>query len=244
MTRRDEKKLLLNARMEKFVGIHRMLDPENISICGRNVHHIIVVLLVLFLCPVSIATGVSSLYYWKNNTTAATLYLGIAENYAFVCYKILIVVYYSEDIWNCMQITRFDFASHGHRDKRVLRDWRSRIVLYTNTFLTVSYGSLVYFVTLPLVFDRAFVDLENHDGSFGTYRLNVVNLCLFVPDETYNRHFHLFYAIETTSMIIFVLFITVFETSLITLCLAIAGQLQAISRAIESLGHGFRNRST
>lgn len=79
--------------------------------------------------------------------------------------------------------------------------------------------------------------MKNHYRSSIAYRLNILNLYLFVKEEAYNTYFYVFYIIETFGIAISVLFIIIFDTVVNTLDFALSGQLQMISTAFESVGH-------
>jgi len=235
----ENNKRIFNLALAKFIGFYQVLDTEKVTFLGRhNVWYRIFVFLIVYECLIAAMLFLNSLYYSKNNITESLLYTGFVINMLYASYKMYIVLKRTKDIWDCLSITQFDFTSYDHRDRRIILDlWRNRSIWFTNTFAVFCFIMLIFDLASPLAFNDTFMVMKNRDGSSSNYRLNVLNLYLFVPEEDYNTYFNIFYLIETFGICIFVIFIVVFDTIVMTSCLALSCQLHMNFAAFESVGH-------
>lgn len=237
MEQRKREKHIFNGLLAKLVGLHQILNPESDKLYGYNVYHITFVILILYLILVSSITFINGLFNWTNNRTEAILHFGIAECGMFSSYKMSILIRRSKEIRNCLSITRFDFTSYGRtRDVRLLKLWRSRIILITSSYAVIFFLMIILFTSSPLIFRHGVSTVKSLDGSQSYYRINVINLYAMLPAETYNTHFNTIYLIEALCIYVFTLFFIVFDTLIITFCLAYSCQLRVISEAFESSG--------
>ncbi|KAL5236249.1 hypothetical protein ACI65C_003659 [Semiaphis heraclei] len=180
---------------------------------------------------------ISGLYYSPNNIFASVEYGWRGMMSIFVIYRIWVVVYHSNDVWNCLTITRYDFTSHNLRDRHILDLWRKRSVWITNTMAIMYFMSLVFFVGIFLIFPDDIMTIKFNDGSVGHYRQNLINLILLVTDETYNAYYGVFYTIEVSFNVLLANIFFMFDMLLVTLCFAVSCQLQMINAAFESFGY-------
>ncbi|XP_026822408.1 uncharacterized protein LOC113560617 [Rhopalosiphum maidis] len=234
----DEDNHVLNIRLAKRIGLYQILDPETVKCRGQNVYHVVVALVVLYLCAVSMMLNASGVYYWTDNVAIISVdYFWKAQTGLFVFYKMWIAVYRSNDVWNCLSVTRYGFTSFSVRDGHVLYRWRERSVWFTNTLTVMYLTSLAFFLCSSLAFRKDVLPVKNHDGSVGYYRQNILNLYLIVSDETYNTHYYKFYFVESLSVVLLTILFLVFDVLLVTLCFALCCQMQMICSAFESVGH-------
>ncbi|KAE9528124.1 hypothetical protein AGLY_012546 [Aphis glycines] len=236
----DNHKRIFNLALAKFIGFYQVLDIEKVTFLGRrNVRYRIFVFLIVYECLIAVMMLLNGLYYSKNNITESILYTGFVINMFYASYKMYIVLTRSKDIWDCLSITQYDFTLYDHRDRRIILDlWRNRSIWLTSTFMIFSFVMVTFYVTCPLVFNNTFIVMKNRDGSTSTYRMNVLNLYLFIPEEAYNNtYFNVFYIIEASGTYVLVLFVIIFDTIVMTLCLALSCQLHMNFAAFESVGH-------
>lgn len=168
-----------------------------------------------FTYPIIIING---LYYSKNNTIESIIYTGFVINMFYASYKMYIVLKRTKDIWDCLSITQYDFTSYDHRDRRIILDlWQNRSIWFTSIFIIFTFVMVTFYVTCPSAFNNTFIVMKNHDGSSSTYRMNVLNLYLFIPEEAYNNtYFNVFYVIEASGIFVLVLFVVIFDTIVMT----------------------------
>lgn len=242
MEKEDGEKSLFNVTLAKCVGLYQILDPETTKIRGYNAYHVGMVALAVYGSFVSIVLCANGWHSWSYDTTASVMYFAIAQNGLYQVYKVLTVVGRCAQVSRCLQITRFDFqSSRGRRGGRLLESGRARSVLFTNWFAFLGFIGVVCYVSCPLLFYGNFVAVLHRDGSTaGDYRLNIVNAYLpttMMSADTYNRYFYAFYATEVVYIVFYALFLFVFDVLSITLCTAMACQLQITCESFKSLGH-------
>lgn len=234
----NEEKFIFNTAVAKIIGFYHLLNPETIKYRGFNIFHIIIVaFFVFYSSPIIMVMYFNSFYYWANNPTTSLVYLLNTTNCTFLSYKMVVIIYHSENIWNCMEITRFDFLSYKFYNKSILEKWRTISIKITTIYSTMIFLGFSCYILSPLLFTDSYYSIKNHDGSISNYRLSVFNLYSLLSSETLNKYFILFYSIEVLDSCAYGIVFILFDIILVTLCLAITCQLQMISRAFESIGH-------
>ncbi|XP_029346523.1 uncharacterized protein LOC115034286 isoform X2 [Acyrthosiphon pisum] len=233
----NENNHVFNIRLAKLIGLFQILNPGSIKFLGRNVYHIVVAINMLFVCIVAMVFFASGVYYWSDGVLVGVDYGWKGITALFLTYKMWKVVYHSNDIWDCLTITRYDFTSQNLRDRQILDRWRERSVWITNTMAIAYLMSLVILLSGSLMFRHDTLTVKNHDGSVGNYRQNIMNLYFIVTDETYNAHYKTFYFIEMLFTVGGGTLFTAFDVLLVTLCLAISCQFQVVNAKFESVGY-------
>ncbi|XP_060879091.1 odorant receptor 46a-like [Metopolophium dirhodum] len=234
---RNEMNHVFNIKLTKFIGLYQMLDPGSLKYRGRNVYHISAACILLFMCLNSVLLNVSGLYYWTDNMSISVDCFWKAEILVYLVYKMWIVVHHSNDIWDCLSITRYDFTSFSLRNRHILDRWRGRSVWLTTMCAILYSGFSAIYLGSTLAFRNNILPIKNHDGSVGFYRQNVMNLYLFVSDETYNANYNTFYIVEALYLAMMIISFIIFDIVLITLCIALCCQMQMICSAFKSVGH-------
>lgn len=237
---RMREKQIFNVVLAKLLGFDKILNPESKKLGGYCVvtwNHVVFWFLVTYVSLISIISCFNGLYYWTNHRDEAILYFGITEFSVFLCYKMSIFILKWRQIRDCLSITRFDFTFYGRcQNARLLDLWRNRIILITSTYALTCIFCVTLYVLSPLIFIRGVSTMKSLDGSQSDYRINVINLYAKLSAETYNTHFNMIYLIEATFLCLFQYFLIMFDTLLITLCLAYLCQLQMINAAFVSSG--------
>ncbi|KAL4098209.1 hypothetical protein QTP88_022856 [Uroleucon formosanum] len=233
----NEKSHVFNIKLAKCIGLYQILDPGTVKFRGQNIYHIVAACILLVMCVNSVLLNVSSLYYGTNNISISVDCFWKAETSLYLIYKIWIVVSHSNDVWNLLSITRYDFTSFSLRNRHILDCWRDRSVLLTTMFAIMYSCFSAFYLVSTLVFRNDILPVKNHDGSVGFYRQNVMNFYLIVSDETYNAHYTTFYFVEALYLAIMVISFLIFDIVLVTLCIAICSQMQMICFAFKSVGH-------
>ncbi|XP_029345906.1 uncharacterized protein LOC115034176 [Acyrthosiphon pisum] len=231
---------IFNLKLAKIFGFYQILDTETVTFLGRhNVYYRIFVFLIVYQCLLSAIVFLNGLYYPVNNNNIiqAMFYFGFVVNVLYGNYKMYIILNRSKVIWDCLSITKFDFTSYGVQGRHTLNVWRNLSIKYTNIYVMFYLTISILTVASPMVFNNSFIIIKNQDGLSSAYRLGLVNLYLFISDETYNSYFYVFHIVESLGLVINTLFIIIVDTIVNTLAFALAGQLQMISTAFESVGH-------
>eukprot|EP00102_Acyrthosiphon_pisum_P023052 XP_016660262.1 PREDICTED: uncharacterized protein LOC107883871 [Acyrthosiphon pisum] len=119
----------------------------------------------------------------------------------------------------------------------MLDHWRDRLAWLTIIYATMYFMGMFSYLAITYVFSDEKSLVKNHDGSFGNYRQNVMNLYLIVSDQTYNAHYYIFYFVEASFGTFIALLFFIFDFLLVTLCFSMCCQMQIICSAFESVGH-------
>jgi len=234
---RDDQNHVFNKTVAKRLGLYQMLDPETTKYRGKNVYRILMTLIMLYVSAFGVILILSGVYYWTQNILLSIDYLWKAISPFIMSHGMWVILHHSNDIWNCLSITRYGFTSFSNWNRHILDRWRERSVWLTTVYAITYYSSLAFYLASTLVFRKDMLPFKNHDGSVGFYRQNVVNFYFIVSDETYNAHYYVFYFFEALYLILMVLIFLIFDILLITLCFAICCQMQMICFAFESAGH-------
>jgi len=235
---RHEENYVSNIILAKLTRLYTVWEPEIITKCrGQGVYHIFIAFVVIYLIVVSAMLTASGMYYGTDNMILSVDYYWKGFYSWNVFYQMCVLVHHSNGIWNCLSITRYGFTRHSHRDRHILDRWRERSTRLTTIVSVAFVTSMITYIgcSVALSYDPLLV--KNHDGSFSSYRQNLMNLYLFVSDETYNTHYNGFYFFEALFIVVLALVKVGFDILLVTLCLAISCQMQMICHAFESVGH-------
>jgi len=233
----NERNHVFNIRLAKFIGLYQILNPETLKYRGINIYHIVVAFNLLYMGVISIMMNIIGVYCWSVNLPLSMDYFWKAESMFYLIYKWFVIVRYSDAIWNCLSVTRYDFTSLSSQNRQTLDNWRRRSVWLTTFIATMYLSSLVSYLSSSLVFSNEKLPVKNHDGSIGNYRQSVMNLYFIVSDETYNAQYNTFYIIESAYLALSTVLFFTFDLLLISLYFALCCQIKLVCSAFESLGH-------
>ena len=214
-----------------------MLDPRTVKCRCRNIYHIVTSCALLYICLISMILILSGLYYWNVNIPISMDYFWKVVTSFYIIYKTWIIIHYSDDVWNCLSITRYDFTTLSNRSRHILDRSRERLAWLTTIYAIMYITSVISYMIFTLAFSQGTTPVKNPDGSIGYYRQNSMNFYLIVSDETYNAYYYVFYFIETLFVAIIVLYFLIFDILLVTLCFGMCCQMEIVCSAFESVGH-------
>ncbi|CAI6373122.1 unnamed protein product [Macrosiphum euphorbiae] len=243
MDLRNESNHVFNIKLAKIIGLYQMLDPGTVKCRGRNIYHIVTSCALLYMCLISMILILSILYYWNVNIPISVDYFWKAMDSFYIIYKTWMIIHYSNDLWNCLSITRYDFTTLSNRSRHILDRWRERLVWLTTIYAIMYLTSTVSYLSITLAFSGDKLPVKNHDVSIGYYRQNChesmksMNLYLIVSDETYNALYYMFYFVEALFGVFMGLYFLIFDILLVTLCFGMCCQMEIICSAFESVGH-------
>lgn len=227
---------VMSSVLAKYTGLYHIIDPNCPKLCGHKISHLVVAAMVAFTITF-LASSPIGFYHWANDTTQLVLQMMAFINFLLGSYKAATVVWHAEGIRTLLDVTRIDFVSTDQRSARVLRQCRAVSSTFVVWFAAINYCVLLAWTLLPVVVDGKYVLVKNLDGSSSDYLLNPFNMFFLVSSDTYNRWHVAFHLIELLLGLCFVLSMVLFDTFMVTMCLAITCQLKLISDAYENLGH-------
>ncbi|KAL5239807.1 hypothetical protein ACI65C_007217 [Semiaphis heraclei] len=233
----NEQNNVFNIRLGKIVGLYQILDPGTLKYRGRNIYHIFIAFIMMYMSVISIILNVNGVYYWMDDMTKSIdgFWKGLSTLY--IIYRAWIVIRHSDDIWDCLSITRYDFTPSSSRYRHILDRWRERSVWLTTTIISLySFGGVLYTV-IALVFIEDSSLVKNQNVPLDNYWQNVVNFILMASYKTYNAQYKKFRFVEALYIITTTILFYEFDVLLITLYCAISCQMQIICSAFESVGN-------
>jgi len=83
----NEKNHFFNIKLAKITGLYQMLDPETVKYRGRNVYHVVMACVLVYISFISTILMLSGLYYWTDNIPISTDYFCKIELSAYIIYK-------------------------------------------------------------------------------------------------------------------------------------------------------------
>ncbi|KAL5239808.1 hypothetical protein ACI65C_007218 [Semiaphis heraclei] len=234
---KNERNHVFNIRLAKLMGIYHILDPGTLKYRGLNVYQIALAFNLLYMGVTSIMMNVIGVNCWTVNLLLSVDFFWKADSMLYLIYKWFILIRYSDAVWNCLSITRYDFTSLRSRNIQTLDRWRRRSVRFTNVLTWLCISSIFFYLFLSMIFSKDKLLVKNLDGSIGNYRQSVMNFYFIVSDETYNTQYKTFYFIESIYLTISTLIFLAFDVLLISLVFAFCCQMKMVCSTFESLGH-------
>lgn len=235
----EDENCIMSSLMAKCTGLYYIIDAKGPKLGGQNVVHIMIMVMIAFTA-VSLPLCLIGLYYWCNDVTQIIIQPIIVANFLFGCFKAYTIVRYSDDIRRCLEVTRFDFLSGALDDPDsalFFRTCRNMSAKFTGWFAASSHFVLLVWTLFPFLVVGKTVEIMNRDGSFSSYHFNPYNMYFWVSRETYNEWHLVFHFIEWMFGLCFVLSMVLFDTLMVTLCIAITCQMRVIADAYRKLGH-------
>jgi len=236
MDSNQEKQYIFNMKLARTTCLYQILNPNSTSFFGYNIYHIVIVFFGSFTFAISMLFPIGLLYL-RNDIIAIMYYMGCISNFLLSCFKMCNILYHSKDIWNCIDVTSFNYIVYKHYDKNVFKNWQTRSLRVTYLYMAIALFAFFCWIFSPCVMNKSIITIRNIDGSFSKYRMNIFNVYLIASHETYNKNFYIFYFIEIIVSICYVYFTIVFDVLMLLICFAISYQLETISNSIKSLGH-------
>lgn len=230
----DGQRYEINMQLAKCLGLYRILNPNTTKIFGHNVYHIVIVILGLFICTISIFYPIC-FYNLTKNVSAFPFFLGCLSSYMLSFYKIIIIVYYSDDIWKCIEVISLDSMSYKHYNRKIFEKWRIRSVNVSYVYVLIIFSILLSWCFSPYAYYKKMEALRNYDSPYSGYLMNIFNLYSSILDQLYNDHFSILYIAEINILVFFLYFSTTFDMFMVFMCFAMSCQLETICDGIESL---------
>lgn len=237
--KQDNIEYIFNLHLTKILGLYQILNPRDVfKIFGYNVFHVFVVLIGLPMIIISMLSPVG-LYNLRNDKIITfILYFGYVNNFLFSCYKTVLILYHSKDIWKCVSVTRCDFMSYQHYNRNVLVNWQKPFVRVICTYISIYLIVFFIWTMSPCVLNiKTFKDMNLGGTNNNGIRSNIFNMYLLASGETYKNYFNIFYLIEISLCFGYLYFSILFDILTTVVCFGLSCQLESISDAIQSLGH-------
>lgn len=236
MDTEKDKEFIFSLALSKYIGLYQILNPNTKKVFGYNIYHVIILVSGLIVVGHSSFLPIA-LYYMTNDPTSMSFNIGCVENLVFSNYKILMILYYSKEIWKCIEVTGIKYLKYEKYNRNIFKNWRILSLRISLIYIIMSVIVVVIWIPTPLVLNSTMMTFKNIDGSYSNYRINVLNVYILLSDDVYNKYFTVFYCIEIIVLTVYVYFSMIFDILLLTICCALSSQLESVSNAISSLGY-------
>ncbi|XP_025195448.1 odorant receptor 4-like [Melanaphis sacchari] len=236
MDSKQEKQYIFNMKLARIMGLYQILTPNSTKIFNYNIYHVVIVFFGSFMFIISMLFPIGLLYL-RNDIIAFMYYMGCINNFLLSSYKMGNILYYSKDIWKCIDVTSFYFVSYKHYDRNLFENCQKRSIRITYIYIVIALFAFFCWIFSPCVMNKSIITIRNIDGSYSNYRMNIFNIYLLASHETYNMNFYIFYIIEIIVSVCYVYFTIVFDVLMLLICFAISYQLETISNSIKLLGY-------
>ncbi|XP_050434429.1 uncharacterized protein LOC126841809 [Adelges cooleyi] len=230
----DYKDYVFNVRLAKLLGLCQTLHPKNAKYYGYNIYQLSTMFGMVLVGITAAVSGLTGMYHWSNDLTQFSLVYTTCQNLMFLIYKSTAMFKRSDEIWDCLDVIRFDFLSYEFYDKTILKVWQTRTIRITYAICAMSFTATGLWAVGPLFISESYVNLRNRDGSYDSYRLSVFNFYFMVSSDVYNEYFLMFHIVETLIVYTISIIMVLSHVVVISLFYAIAGQLEIINNALEN----------
>lgn len=231
----NDENYIMSRNLAKLTLLYQIINPNCTKLSGRNVFQIFIMALIIFTM-ICMCICLFGLYYWANDTTQFILQLVILSNFSFGCFKVFTIIRHSEDIWRCKEVTRIDFVSTDVQSVDYLKTCRDIASTFTCWFAVINFSILFVWALVPILMKGKYVDVKNRDNTYSNYLFSPFNMFFLVSNDTYNNWHIVFHIIEMLNGMCFVQFMIVFDTFMVSFCVAITAQLKVIATAYKDLG--------
>lgn len=236
MPKTDPDRYIVNLKLAAYTGLYQIVNPDSPTVFGRNVYQVCVALYSVYV-TVILASIPVGLYHWTNDTAQFVMGLVLLNNYFFSVFKIVMVMRNARKIWDCVEVTRVDFMSrYGKYDRAPLTGCLRLTSKITKVYTLFCYVLLVAWFLVPFGLKNTFMVIKQRDGTYWKYRVNVHNLYVPISAESYNENINYLYVLEVVFGYCYIAFTVIFDTFIVSMCLAIASQMETVNNAFTTLG--------
>lgn len=232
------KNYMFDEKYMKFLGLYKLLDSSSSNIFGYNGFHITIMTMILFIV-IYFMENLIFLYTMANDLTAFLYSVAVIINTFLIIFKIIIIIYYSKDLWKCIENTNINFLSYKHYNRNIFYDWRRRSILLIYLYTILFSIGLSFWIIIPIILKDTNITIRQFDGSYINNRFNVLNVLFIMSEDTYNKYFYIFYVCEVVIEMCFLYFASIFDIIIYIVCYALLCQLETICDGIRSLGYKY-----
>lgn len=232
----DERKLMINERLMKIIGLHQLLRPGGPKTYGLNTFGWVAVAETVWLVAV-LCVLIISAYYAFDSVNKFVEYAQMIVMDAMAIFIQYRMVRYSDTLWTCLQWTRTDCLSYGRHRTRTLDVSRAKskslsLVACTFTVLIVLLWDLGPFFNWGQFTEIRFKGTDTPTR----YRMNILNFIFPIANEySYDSYFAATYLVEFVTLVVWSHVTITFDVLIISLCVAVADQLKTVADSFAEL---------
>lgn len=247
----SEGEAVLNVALFKALGIFALCNPNGPKMFGHNAYRLTyIVIIAIVHCIVAygllgfVARDARPANDGGSGGIDDITLFPIIFTYlnAFMCsFKMSIVVYNANRIWDLLDVTRSGFLSSAlcAQHVGVLREYRATSIATTNFLARFAGFTLIVWLATPFV-SNAFASA----GADSSRRYeNIYNIPYPVSPDVYNRYYFAFFLLELTLSLFLFSSTIVLNTIVFSCSSAVIAQYEIVVRAFAGLGHGHNGKS-
>jgi len=108
----DDHEVVINLSLFKYSYLLNLLNPKSLKMFKYNVYHLVATLVSLsILCLIAFSIYSFVTMSYSNNNVINYLTTYIYLKIMFVLVKVSFIIYYSDTIWDLLNVTRINFLS-------------------------------------------------------------------------------------------------------------------------------------
>lgn len=238
MDQEKAEEYIFSLKTAKMIGLYQILDQSSKKFWGYNIYCVAFMAVTFIVDCIPAMVFSIGLYVWRNDTLTFFYNIATVGNISFAFFKNCMLAYNSKDLWNCVEVTSFNFLSHyQHYNGDLSKQARNRVIRLTNAYGMLMIIVSIFWILSPIILSGTAVNLKNVNNSYSTYRLNLLNPYILVSSETYNDYFFIFYFIEMIIVISVTFFYYLVDIFIVSVCFALSCHMEKICEAIRLLGY-------
>lgn len=241
MDQNDDRNVIAHKQFMKITGLYYILNPNSLQLFGFNFFKMMAIFqmtsmhIIVFMC-------ITSIYYCSKNINEVLNYILLISAYIFGVFKHYYLIKHSDTIWNCLQLTSFDFLSYKHHNKNILKKGQK-----LSRYITVFFFFLWLFLTISWILSPIFIKdsftVKLKNESF-QYRYNVLSFIYPITEKSYIDNFKMLYAFEVYLLICWVHTMFVFDFLIISMSIAIIYQFKTTAYSYSTFINIIRHKTS
>lgn len=225
----------INLDLFKRCRYYQMFDPNVDKIYGWNLYRFAIVAIVLII-HLLITFGNLGLFLETDYSLSMVDVFLVAYGNIHVClslWKISILLYNANTIWELFDVTRIDFFKSEHciGNIKILDSHQKKTVRLTELYYFFGKMLIIEWIIFPLIVNT-FTSSENANQRI----LNIINFPFPVNIRTYNQYYVIFYVVETILAIYVMYCILIIDIIILSFGWVIIAQYEVLIRACNDVG--------
>lgn len=223
----------INLKLMKLSRFYHIFNPNGTKIFNCNAYRLLLFLSGSIMNCIVVYSALGFFVELDDTLSFIDFFVTIFALMivVFSCWRIFVFMYNVNAIHDVFSVSRFDFLKNKHccKNLNVLSSCRDRTIGITNYFFVFSSMVMLQWILFPLgVF--AFTRSEDENVRFQ----NILNLRFPVSTYTYNHYYFIFYLMEVVVAVFSMYAMIMPDILLMSVCWAIMGQQEVLTRAFEN----------
>ncbi|XP_003241633.3 uncharacterized protein LOC100569439 [Acyrthosiphon pisum] len=235
MKLKNEHKFMMDTRLLKIIGFYQLFNPRSPKLFGYNIFKCIAAIQI-FIFTMTLFGLIVSIYCCLSDIIEGMRCFWLCVIGMVTIYKHSYIIYYSDIIWKCIQLTFAEGLSYKYYSRRIHENGRKKLELVLEFFIVLWFVNVLFWILTPFAVKNSYTIVKGRNEIYH-YHLNIINVIYPVTDKFYNDNFTMFYTMECTIMFVWAHVTLIFDVFIIVICIATAYQLKAIEYSFNTLGN-------